>query len=85
MEAHTKHFFAVSLEVMTQIAKSQMFCFSLNGSKSKATAGSGDRSVAEAGIFFGAVYRVSVLWVDSQGPVTHTLMPINRDLALWRK
>lgn len=45
--------------------------FFLNGSKSKATAGSVNRSVAEAELLFGVVYRFSVLWVDSLGLVTH--------------
>lgn len=30
-----------------------------------------DLTTAEIEIFSGVVYRVSVLWVDSQGPVTH--------------
>lgn len=34
---------------------------------------SANRSVAETPIFSGVVYRVSVLWVDSQGRVTHAL------------
>lgn len=54
---------------MTQLLKITNVFFLFYGSKSRA--GSGNRSVAEAEIFFRVVYRVSVLWVDSQGPVTH--------------
>lgn len=67
---------AVSLEVMTQLPKIAnvfffFFSFFLMESESRETSGPENRSVAEAEIFSGVVYRVRVLWVDSQGPVTH--------------
>ena len=70
MEAYTKHFCCLTWGHDTATEK----ITNVSSFRRREQSNCRDpttRSVAEAEIFFGVVYRVSVLWVDGQGPVTH--------------